>query len=122
MTPQELRERTRVFALRAVRWCRTVPSTEEARDIAGQLRRAAMAVAANYRSSCRARSRVEFAARIGIVLEEIDESDHWIGTALDLGIGEPGENKALKKEAEELCAIFGRSYQTARAPRWQPRR
>ena len=78
MTPQELRERTRQFALRVVRFCRTLPPTAEAHEIGGQLRRAANGVASNYRAAGRARSRAEFAARIGIVLEEADESEHWL--------------------------------------------
>jgi four helix bundle protein len=78
MTPQELRERTRQFALRVVRFCRTLPSRAEAQELAGQLRRAGNAVGANYRAAGRARSRAEFASKIGLVLEEADEADHWL--------------------------------------------
>jgi four helix bundle protein len=120
MTPQELRERTRKFALRVVRFCRTLPPTGEAQELAGQVRRAANSVASNYRAAGRARSRAEFAARIGVVLEEADESDHWLEEILELGLGDVAENRWLKKESLELCKIFGRSYQTAcrsRGPR-----
>jgi four helix bundle protein len=120
MTPQELRERTRQFALRVVRFCRTLPPTGEAQELAGQVRRSANSVAANYRAAGRARSRAEFAARIGVVLEEADESDHRLAEILELGLGDLGENRWLKNESLELCKIFGRSYQTAcrsRGPR-----
>jgi four helix bundle protein len=81
-----------------------------------------MGVSGNYRSAQRARSRAEFAARLGLALDEADESDGWLGDACDLDLGDPTEREALKKEAEKLCAIFGRSCQTARRPRRRPDR
>ncbi|HEX2445804.1 MAG TPA: four helix bundle protein [Vicinamibacterales bacterium] len=70
MRPQELRGRTRQFMLRAIRFCRTVPGTPEGQELGRQLIRAGMGVSGNYRSAQRARSRAEFAARMGIVLEK----------------------------------------------------
>ena len=54
------------------------PKAEAGRSMGKQLLRSATSVAANYRSACRARSRKEFAARIGVVLEEADESLFWL--------------------------------------------
>lgn len=71
---EELKKRTKQFALRVVRMFRALPKTEEARVLGKQVLRSATSVAANYRSACRARSRAEFVAKIGVVVEEIDET------------------------------------------------
>jgi four helix bundle protein len=122
MTPQELRERTQQFKLRIIRFCRTLPGTPEGQELGRQLIRSGMGVSGNYRSAQRARSRAEFAARLGLALDEADESDGWLRDACELGLGDPVERRALKREAEELCAILGRSCQTARRPRRRPDR
>ena len=69
---EQLRERTKRFAIRIVRLFRSLPKTEEARIIGKQALRSS--VAANYRAACRARSKAEFIARIGVVVEEADET------------------------------------------------
>jgi four helix bundle protein len=74
----ELKSRTKRFALEILSFRRTLPATDEAADIGRQLSRAATAVAANYRAACRSRSDAEFAARVGVVLEEADESAFWL--------------------------------------------
>jgi four helix bundle protein len=63
-------------------------------------------VAANYRASCRARSRAEFAARIGIVVEEADESGFWLEMLAEAGIIRMALLKELLEESKELTAIF----------------
>lgn len=75
---EELKARTKRFALAALSFKRTLPCTDEATDIGRQLSRAATGVAANYRAACRSRSDAEFAARIGVVREEADESAFWL--------------------------------------------
>jgi four helix bundle protein len=71
-------------------------------------------VAANYRAACRARSRAEFIAKIGIVLEEVDESVLWLEMLIDLGILKKGRLDQLLSEARQLTAIFTASRQTAK--------
>lgn len=117
MTPQELRERTRQFMLRVIRFCRTLPTTPEGQEIGRQLIRAGMGVADNYRSAQRGRSRTEFASRLAVALDEADEAHSWLSAACELSIGDPIEAETLRKEAAELCAIFGRACQTAKRPR-----
>jgi four helix bundle protein len=73
-SPEELRQRTKQFALRVVRLFRALPKTEEARVLGKQVLRSGTAVAANYRSACRARSRADFISKIGITIEEADET------------------------------------------------
>ena len=74
----ELKFRTKRFALDVLSFRRTLPATDEAADIGRQLSRSATGVAANYRAACRSRSDAEFAARVGVVLEEADESAFWM--------------------------------------------
>jgi four helix bundle protein len=78
MTPQELRKRTKTFAVDIIRFCRTLPRTDESRQASRQLLRAGMSVGANYRSACRRRSDADFIAKLGIVIEEADEAGFWL--------------------------------------------
>src|SRR3982074_2620822 len=82
----ELKARTKRFALDILSFGRTLPAGDEAADIRRQLSRAATGVAANYRAACRSRSDAEFAARIGIVLEEADESAFWMEIVTEDGL------------------------------------
>ena len=74
----ELKNRTKSFALRVIRVIRAVPACPEGRIIGNQLLRCSTSVAANYRAVCRARSRAEFVAKLGLVIEEADESALWL--------------------------------------------
>src|SRR5437870_3340560 len=112
--PEELRERTRQFAYRIVRLFRSLPTTAEAQVAGKQLLRSGTSVAANYRAVCRARSKAEFVAKIGVVLEEADESVFWLEMILDNKIMQPQRMEPLLVEARELTAIFAASQQTAR--------
>ena len=112
MPPRDLTERTRVFALAVVTFCRTLPETREAQEASGQLRRAANAVRSNYRAARRGRSRAEFQAKLGTVFEEADECVDWLEYLRDARIR---DDAALIQEARELASIFARSVSTARA-------
>lgn len=109
MTPKELQDRTRRFALDIVALSEHLPQTIPGKHIGVQLVRSATSVAANYRAACRGRSRSEFAAKIGTVLEEADESDFWLGFAVDAMLLSRADTAALMKEADELVAIFAQS-------------
>jgi four helix bundle protein len=113
MRPEDLRERTRQFALRVIRFCRTLPLDPEVQDIRRQLGRACVAVASNYRAAGRGRSRAEFIAKIGTVVEESDECCLYFSLLQDLGAGDEKERQPLLQEAGELVAIFASSYNTA---------
>ncbi len=81
-----LKDRTKAFALRILKLCRSLPKTDEARTIGRQLLRSGTSVAANYRAVCRARSKAEFVAKIGVVVEEADETAFWLELLVDAGI------------------------------------
>ncbi len=111
---EELRERTKSFALRVVRLYRALPRNTEAQVLGKQLLRSGTSVGANYRAACRGRSRPEFIARIGIVAEEADEAVFWLELLIEAGIMPAKRLASLLKEARELTAIFSASAQTAR--------
>jgi four helix bundle protein len=109
-----LKERTRGFALRVVRLYRALPRTEEARIIGKQVLRSGTSIGANYRAACRARSRAEFVAKPGIVLEEADETAFWLDLLRDLRIFSDRKLQNLTREANELISIFVASMRTAK--------
>jgi len=124
MTPDELRKRTKAFALRVIRLVEALPRKRAADVIARQLLRSGTSVGANYRSACRGRSKAEFIARMGVVEEEIDESIYWMELLIDAGLVKPNALEALVKEAREILAITVSSVNTARggrSPRKGPR-
>ncbi len=114
MTPAELRDRTKAFALRVVKLYRSLPRTTDAQVIGKQLLRCGTAVAANYRASCRARSRAEFAARIGVVVEEADETGFWMEMLVDAEIVKIALLTDLLRESKELTAIFTATLRSVR--------
>ena len=111
---EELRDRTKAFAVRIVRVYRTLPYKADAQVLGKQLLRCGSAVAANYRASCRARSRVEWIAKIGIVVEEADETVFWLEMLSDCQIVPMKKLEALLAEAHELSALFTASQRTGR--------
>jgi len=111
---QELQQRTKQFALRIIRVFKALPRNEEARTIGKQVLRSGTSVAANYRAVCRARSKAEFIARLGIVVEEIDETVLWLELLSESGILSHERLRDLQVEANELLAIFVTSQMTAK--------
>ena len=112
--PEQLRDRTKAFALRVVRLFRSLPYKTDTQVLGKQLLRCGTSVAANYRAACRARSKAEFIARIGIVAEEADEAVLWLELLIESGIIKSQMTESLLKEARELTAILTASRQTAK--------
>lgn len=83
---EDLKRRTRAFALRIIKLVESLPNTLVARTIGGQLVRSGTSVPANYRAACRARSNADFIAKLGIVEEETDESVFWMEMLVDANI------------------------------------
>jgi len=111
---EQLRARTKTFALRIIRLFRSLPRSGEAQVIGKQLLRSGTSVGANYRAACRSRSRAEFVARLGIVVEEADETCYWLELLIEAGIVKAEKLDDLLKEARELTAIFTASTTTTR--------
>jgi len=122
MTPQQFKSRTRAFAIDVVRVVRTLPPTIVCRAIGTQLIRSAASAAANYRAACRARSRKEFIAKLGIVEEEADESAFWLDLLVESGEAVAVTTmRRLESEASELVAMTVSSIRTARARKFSAR-
>ena len=116
MTPEELKVRTKQFALRVLKLVAALPKTVEGRAIANQLVRCGTSVAANYRAAyCRARSRAEFVAKMGVVLEEADETQLWLELINESKLLPLRRVEPLLSEASELVAIFVTSRKSAAA-------
>ena len=113
MDQNELKTRTRQFALRILKLTAALPPTPEARAIRNQLSRSGTSVGANYRAVCRARSKAEFIAKIGIVIEEADESCYWLELIIEGEFLPQPKVDALLKEANEITAIMTASRKTA---------
>jgi len=114
MTTEHLRARTKQFALRVLKLVDAIPlRTAGCRAIANQPARSGSAVGANYRAACKARSRAEVVAKIGIVEEEADESAYWMELIIEGGILKASRVTALYNESVELVAIMAASRTTA---------
>ena len=106
MTPQELKKRTQQSALRVFRLVEALPGTYASKAIAMQLVRSGSSIGANYRAACRGRSKAEFCAKLGTVIEEADESAHWLELIIEGNLLEAAKVQPLLNEANELCAIM----------------
>ncbi|MBI5775128.1 MAG: four helix bundle protein [Verrucomicrobia bacterium] len=111
---QDLKARTKRFALDIILFCRKLPKGIEFDVIRRQLIRSATSVAANYRASQRAKSKADFTHKLGTVEEEADESLFWLECLVELATREHDELKRLLNEANELVSIMVASRKKAR--------
>jgi four helix bundle protein len=113
MKAQDLKDRTKQFALRVMRLVDALPNTPKGRAMASQLVRAGTSVAANYRAACRGRSHAEFISKIGVVEEEADETILWLELIIEDKLLPESKIAPLPKEANEITAIMAASYISA---------
>jgi len=114
MTKEELKQRTKQFALRIIQLVEDLPNSRTGNTIGYQLIRSGTSVAANYRASCRAKSNADFISKINTVEEECDESLFWLEMTLETNIIKKERIDPLVREANELTAIFTASGKTAK--------
>ncbi len=112
---EQMKQRTKDFAKSIIIFCRQIPKTEEGALIRKQLFLSGTSVGANYRAACRGRSKADFVAKLGTVLEEADESLFWLEILTEIKIVTLDVARTLLKEANELVAIFVASLNTARS-------
>ena len=96
----ELKNRTKSFAIRIVNLFRSLPHARDALILGKQLLRSGTSIAANYRAVCRARSQAEFIAKMGIVVEEADETVFWLELLVETGVVNAHRTQELLKEAQ----------------------
>jgi four helix bundle protein len=113
MDKHELLARTKSFALRSLKLVDHLPRTTSGRAIGNQLVRSATSVGANYRAACRSRSPAEFAAKLGVVAEEADESVYWLELVREGELLSNEKVNDLLHEANELTAIFTSARRTS---------
>jgi four helix bundle protein len=109
----ELLDRTKAFGLRVLTLVDHLPRTTSGHAIGNQLIRSGTSIGANYRAACRSRSRAEFAAKLGVVAEEADETVYWLQLIRDGDLLSTQQVAALLKEADELTAIFTAGRRTS---------
>ena len=113
MNADELKTRTKQFALRIMKLIDALPSTQSGRAIANQLVRSGTSVGANYRAACRGRSKREFVAKLGTVEEEADECGYWLELIIDGNLLNKDRVEPLLNESQELTRIMASSRLTA---------
>ena len=106
MNEAELKKRTKVFALRVMKLVSALPDNSVSRAIASQLIRSATSVGANYRAACRGRSKAEFIAKLGIVIEEADESGYWMELIIEGELLPANRVEELLDESNQITAIM----------------
>ena len=115
---EQLKKRTKTFSVRVFKLCRARPKNRETDRIARQILRSASSVAANHRAVCRSRSRADFIAKLGVVIEEVDETLFWLEYLVDCEVMPARKLADLMKEANELTAIFVSARETSRSRKW----
>jgi four helix bundle protein len=114
MTEDQLKNRTKQFALRIMKLSSSLPHTREGDILGRQILRSGTSVGANYRAACRARSTADFISKLGIVLEEADETLFWLEMITESQMLSIEKLSDLIKEANELVAIFTSSIITTK--------
>jgi four helix bundle protein len=109
MNADDLKKRTKQFALRILKLVAALPNTVGGRAIGGQLVRSGTSVGSNYRAACRGRSRAEFVAKLGVVEEEADESAFWMEMIIEGELLNSKQVEHLLNEANELTKIMAQS-------------
>ena len=115
MKPDDLKHRTKQFALRILKLVAALPNNLAGRTIGGQLARAGTSVGSNYRAACQGRSKAEFIAKLGIVEEEADESAFWMELIIESELLKKPLVESLLIEANELAKIMASSRISASA-------
>jgi four helix bundle protein len=114
MTKDELKIRTKKYGIEIIRFLYSLPRGTITSAITNQLVRSATSIGANYRAALRSRSDKEFIARIGIIVEEADETLYWLEIMNEVSQFSKSKNEIelLMKEANELTAIFVSTLKT----------
>ncbi len=116
MTKEELKKRTKLFAIRVFKFINTLPKSQSTDVVTYQILKSASSVAANYRAVCRGKSEADFFNKLKIVDEEADETLFWLEFINDLEIKcDKKELELLMKEADELTAIFSAAIRTIKS-------
>ena len=103
---KDLQERAKFFAIRIIKLAQFLEKNSITKMVGRQIFRSGTSVAANYRATCRAKSVKDFVAKLGIVIEEADETLFWLELLVESGLIESKQVTNLLKEANEITAIM----------------
>lgn len=109
----DLKDRTKFFAHRCVKFAMALPKNALGNHVRSQLIRSGTSVAANYRAACLAQSKAGFIAKVSIVVEEVDETFFWMEFVVDEKLLSQQKASSLLQEAKELTSILIASRKTA---------
>lgn len=104
--PEDLRPRTKNFALRIIRLYSALPKETVAQVLGKQLLRSGTSVGAHYREAFRGKSRADFISKMEGALQELDETQYWLELLVEAGSASQKHLQALLDETDELIAIF----------------
>ena len=114
MTREQMKARTKAYAVRVVKLVQSLPRTRECDILGSQLLRSGTSVGANYRAVCRAKSTADFINKLRIVEEECDESLFWMEILVEAGLVKEAKLSQLIREGDEILRIVVSSAKTAR--------
>jgi four helix bundle protein len=114
MTAEEMKKRTRGFALRVLKLVESLPNTQTADVLGKQLLRCGTSAGANYRAACRAKSKPDFIAKLSIVEEEADEAIYWIELLIEANLIKPNLVENLLDEANQILSIVVSAIKTTK--------
>ncbi len=117
MTHEEMKARTKQFALRIIRLVQRLPPNLVAQIIGKQLLRSGTSVGANYRAACRAKSTADFINKLSIVEEEADESIYWMELLIEGEIIKENLLINLMDEGNQILSIVVASIKTSKEKR-----
>jgi len=120
MAYENLKQRTKLFALRVIKLVENLPETKTSKILGNQVLHSGTSVAANYRAGCLAKSKRDFINKLKIVEEEADETIFWLELIEESGIFSSNKLLSIKTEAHEILAIIVASIKTARKNQKQP--
>lgn len=115
MEKEDLRKRTKEFALKIIRLCLTLPKHSQVQIICNQLLRSGTSVGANYREGFRARSDQELISKLGICIQELEETGYWVELLEESGMCPKEKMVEIKDETEQLIAIFVSGVKTLKS-------
>ena len=103
---RNLKERTRVFAIRVIKLYWSLPKTTEAQVVGKQILRSGTSVGAHYRESQFAKSDADFVSKIEGALQELEETAYWLEILDEMKLFESNKLQPIRRETDELTAIF----------------
>ena len=114
MDERAFKERTKQLGLRVIRLVEALPHQPAAQIIVRQVLRSATSVGANYRASCRAKSKADMINKLKIVEEEADETLYWLELLVEAEFCSETRLSQLMDETNQIIAMTVSSIKTLR--------